>query len=256
MLQTHTLMGALAMALHADPRQALVIGLGGGATAGAVARFSSSVDVVELSPSVVRAAEWFRHANGDVLRRPHVRLHMDDGRHDLLLTRERYDVITADIIQPFHAGAGNLYSVEYFRLAAQALHDDGLMLQWVGHRPATQYKLIARTFASAFPHVTAWAGGTLLVGTNQPLRLEESRYRARVADPAWRDALSPANLTGFRDLVALYSAGREELLRFIGDGEVLTDDRPLVEYFLSLPAGEADIALDRLSGDVSRHIVP
>src|SRR5688572_11843745 len=75
MLSTHRQLGALAMALHPDPREALVIGLGGGATAGAVARFSSaSVDIVELSPSVVRGAEWFRHANGDVLRRANVRL--------------------------------------------------------------------------------------------------------------------------------------------------------------------------------------
>ena len=31
----------------------------------------------------------------------------------MLLTPERYDVITADVIVPMHAGAGNLYSVEY-----------------------------------------------------------------------------------------------------------------------------------------------
>jgi spermidine synthase len=27
---------------------------------------------------------------------------------------------------------------------------------WIGHRPETEYKLIARTFLTAFPHTTAW----------------------------------------------------------------------------------------------------
>ncbi len=54
---------------------------------------------------------------------------MDDGRNYLLLTSQRYDVITADIIRLFHAGAGSLYSREYFRLAHDAPADDGLMAQ-------------------------------------------------------------------------------------------------------------------------------
>ncbi len=74
MLGTHRQIGTLAMALHRRPADALVIGLGGGATAGAVAQFAdASVDVIELSPSVAAAAELFRHANGNVLRRPNVR---------------------------------------------------------------------------------------------------------------------------------------------------------------------------------------
>ena len=44
------------MALHPNPARALVIGLGAGATAGAVSRYDgSAITVVELSPSVVRA---------------------------------------------------------------------------------------------------------------------------------------------------------------------------------------------------------
>src|SRR5207244_11730523 len=52
----HRRIGHLPMALHPDPRTALVIGLGGGATAGAVSVWGPSVDIVELSGSVVRGA--------------------------------------------------------------------------------------------------------------------------------------------------------------------------------------------------------
>jgi spermidine synthase len=257
MLQLHRQIGTLAMALHGDPRDALVIGLGGGATAGAVAQFpDASVDIVELSSSIVGGAQWFRHANGDVLNRPNVALRVDDGRNHLLLTSKRYDVITADIIQPFHAGAGNLYSVEYYRLAARALRENGLMLQWIGNRPKSQYTLIARTFLTAFPHTTVWANGTLLVGTKQPLRLSQAGYGGRLANPAFANALRLVGIADFTDLTGLYTAGPAELGAFIEDGPLLTDDRPLVEYFLSLPREQGDLPLDDLRGDVNRHVVP
>jgi spermidine synthase len=105
MVQVHAEIGHLPMLLHPDPKRALVVGLGGGVTAGAVSTHQTTVDVVELAHSVVSAAPYFSHVNFDVLRRPNVRLRVDDGRNHLLLTSERYDVVTADIIQPVHAGA-------------------------------------------------------------------------------------------------------------------------------------------------------
>ena len=53
-----------------------------------------------------RGAACFAHANYDVLGQPGVRIRVDDARNYLLTTRERYNVVTADIIQPIHAGAG------------------------------------------------------------------------------------------------------------------------------------------------------
>jgi spermidine synthase len=256
MVAMHRLIGAMAMALHPDPRRVLVIGLGGGVTPGATSLFPDAlIEVVELSPGVVAGSEWFRHVNHDLLRRPGVHLRVGDGRNHLLLTPDRYDVITADIIQPFHAGAGNLYSREYFDLAARTLDDDGLMLQWIGHRPKSQYTLIARTFQSAFPHATLWSHGTLLAGTRQPLRLSAARYRERLRDPEFRRALAAAGLDGFESLLGQYTAGPGELRAFLGGGPLLTDDRPLVEYFRSLPRGEGDIDLSGLWGEVRRHVV-
>jgi spermidine synthase len=256
MVAIHAQIGSLAMAVHRDPEDALVVGLGGGATAGAVAKFSNvAVDVVELSPGVIRGAAWFAHINGDVVRRPNVTMHVDDGRNYMLLTPKRYDVITADIIQPFHAGAGNLYSLEYFRLARRALREGGVMLQWVGLRQRSQYTLIARTFLEAFPHATAWAGGSLLVGSAEPLQLSRAAFERRLADPMRGAALREAGFSSFERLLALYTAGPDELRRFLGDGPVLTDDRPLVEYFRSLPAGEGDIDVAPLRGDVGGYVV-
>jgi spermidine synthase len=257
MIGVHRQIGTLAMALHADPESALVIGLGGGATAGAVAAVSEgTVDVVELSPSVVRAARLFSHVNGDILSQPHVRIRRDDGRNFLLLTTAKYDVITADIIQPFHAGAGNLYSREYFTLARDALEPDGLMLQWIGHRPRSQFHLIMRTFISVFPYSTAWAGGTLMVGTLQPLRISKAGFERRLGEPSFGRAMAALGIRNVDELMAHYSAGVGEMRTFVGDGPILSDDRPLVEYFMSLPPGEPDADVGRLRGTPDGIVVP
>ena len=162
MVRLHRIIGHLPMVLHPAPLDALVVGLGGGATAGAVSQYPASrVQIVELSESVRRAAPFFSHISYDVLNQPNVRMRVDDGRNFLLLSGERFDVITADIIQPSHAGAGNLYSREYFTLVRHALKDNGLALQWIGHRPPTQYKLIMRTFLDVFPDATLWFDGRI-----------------------------------------------------------------------------------------------
>jgi spermidine synthase len=250
MVHVHRQIGVLAAALHPMPQRALVVGLGGGVTPGGVAtRPGVAVDVVELSAPVLAAATWFDHVNFGVLQRPSVTLHVNDGRNHLFLGRQRYDVITADIIQPFHAGAGNVYSAEYFRLGREALADGGLMVQWVGQRAATQYRLIARTFLSVFPDATAWAGGTLLVAGRDPLRVHRADFERMLHDPAWRATMASVGIMDFDDLARLYTAGPEALRTFVGDGPVLTDDRPLVEFFRSLPRAEADIDLSRLQGD-------
>jgi spermidine synthase len=231
----HHRIGAMPVLLHAAPTTALVVGLGGGATAGAVAQFPDlTVDVVELSRAVVGGASFFRHINFDVLERPNVRLRVDDGRNYLLTTRKQYDVVTADIILPRHAGAGALYSREYFELIRHALNDGGLVLQWNGAESDTTYRMILRTFISVFPETTLWADGTLMLGSVKPFTFSRSAYEQRRADPRFRALFN----WDYDTLVKMYLAGPTDIRAWLGDGPILTDDKPLIEYFLSLPRDE------------------
>ena len=233
----HQRIGQLPMAIHPNPRDALVVGLGGGATAGAIGLHKGvHVDVVELSPAVVRAAAFFSRINYEVLTRPNVNLSVDDGRNHLLLTRWKYDVITADIILPIHAGSTNVYSREYFQAQRNALNDGGLVAQWIDGTEA-EYKLIMRTFLSVFPHATLWAEGSVLIGSMKPLRISRGDFEWKLAIPERARGFRDINVTKFEDLTNLYTAGPNELANYVGDGPLLTDDRPLAEYFLSLPRG-------------------
>ena len=255
MTYVHRRIGHMPMALHPFARTALVIGMGGGATAGAVSVHTGvDVDIVELAGAVVNGARFFESINYGVLSRPNVHLRVDDGRNYLMLTRRRYDIVTADVIHPIFAGSGNLYSREYFQLIRQVLNPGGLVLQWVAGTEA-EYKAIARTFVSVFPETTVWVDGSLLVGSLQPLRLRRAEFDAKLEIPGRAVGLHDLGIESFDKLLSTFVAGPDELRAYLGPGPLLTDDRPLAEYFLSLPR-DRDPDLSSLKGDVKRYVVP
>ena len=255
MTYVHRRIGHLPMALHPFARTALVIGMGGGATGGAVSLHDGvDVDIVELAGAVVRGARFFEAINYGVLKQPNVHIRIDDGRNYLMLTRRRYDIVTADVIHPIFAGSGNLYSREYFQLIRQVLNPGGLVVQWVAGTEA-EYKTIARTFVSVFPETTVWVDGSLLVGSLQPLRLRRAEFEAKLAIPGRAQGLHDLGIESFDKLLSTFVAGPDELRAYVGAGPLLTDDRPLAEYFLSLPR-DRDPDLSSLKGDVKRYVVP
>jgi spermidine synthase len=258
--RVHQMIGHLPMLLHPNAQHALVIGLGGGATPGAVSEHTgTTVDVVELSGTVIDGARWFGSVNNNVLTQPNVRLRVDDGRNFLLLTDQRYDVITADLIQPFHAGAGNLYSAEYFRLARQSLAAGGIMAQWIGYQSDVRTKLLVRTFLTVFPDATLWKTETgqpeyVMIGSARPLELRRAEMQRQLQSPAARLALRSSAGDPVDALLALFQAGPDELREYAGAGRILTDDQPMIEYYLSLPRSGPPADLSVVRGDVTRIV--
>ena len=247
----HRRIGHLPMLVHPNAWDTLVIGLGGGATAGAAALHDGSrVDVIELSDSVVHGAAFFDSINYGAVHRPNLHIRLDDGRNFMMLTKQRYDVITADLIQPIYAGAGNLYSREYFELMRRTLKPGGMVMQWIPGTDA-EFKAIARTFISVFPETTAWADGSLFIGSLEPLKLRRSDFEWKQQLPGRAQGMKDAGIESFEDLLKAYRAGPDEIRAFVGSGPMLTDDRPLAEYFLSLPR-DKEVNLGALKGDVAR----
>lgn len=255
-VKLHRMIGHMPMLLHPDPKRALVIGLGGGATAGAVSQYEGvQVDIVELAPAVVNGSKFFRHVNYDVLNQPNVHLRLDDGRNYMMLTRQKYDVITADIVHPWHAGAGNLYSTEYYTLAREALTDDGLMCQWIDTVGETEFKLLMRSFVEVFPYVSFWYEGNLMIGSKTPHYFDPDVVARKLANPKTRAALAQVGANTPQDVLNWYNASRPQMKRYLGDGPVITDNSPYVEYFYTLPKDEPLRTLDELRSPNPMEIV-
>src|SRR5262249_18904958 len=127
-----------------------------------------------------------------------------------------------------------------------------MVLQWGAGREA-ESKIIARTFLGVFPETTVWADGSLLVGMSEPLRLDRAAFERKLRTAGSAQGLHDLNVESWDALLAAFVAGPDELRAFVGDGPILTDDKPLVEYFLSLPR-DRDVDTSPMKGAVRRYV--
>jgi len=229
----HRWIGHLAAFAHPNPTEVLVIGLGSGATAGSIASYpGAAVHVVELSEGVLSAGSALAVKNYGLFQRSNVTREVDDGRNHLLVSGRKYDVVVADLVEPRHAGASVLYSYEYFESARRALKPGGIMIQWLGSPATDGYKWTLNTFRKTFPYTTLWINGDVGIGSNEPQPpLDVARLERFLADPALRPVLEDAGLGNIEAIVGLRAVQSNTM----GDGPLLTDDRPVLEYFATLP---------------------
>jgi spermidine synthase len=236
-MPTQIMNGHLPLLVHADPRVVLVIGLGSGITAAAVARHPiERLDIVEIEPAVVEANRFFADATGNVLRDPRVRMVVADARNFLGTTPNRYDVIISEPSNPWIGGVASLFTVEFFRLLAQRLRPGGVMLQWIhtyGLLPG-DVRLVVSTFRAAFPATTIWRstiGDYLLMGRTDPAPIDLNLVRVRYeAGPAIRRDLDEIGARGWAGWLGYFMLGEADAARYSEGGGLNTDDRLQLEF--------------------------
>lgn len=223
----------LPLALHPEPRRALLISYGAGNTAQALLSEPQlrRLTVVDVSPEILAASPVI-HGEHDPLKDPRVQLVLEDGRHYLRMRGERFDIITAEPPPPQITGVVNLYTREYFMAVAARLAPGGLATYWL---PVAQFKpegarAVTRAFCDAFPDCTLWAGGKrdwILMGG----RDFEYRPSAQHFSRLWRDAVAAPRIaaSGLEyplQLGAAFLADAEQLRRWYAGTPPLTDDYP------------------------------
>ena len=226
--------------------RALVIGLGTGSTLRTVASFTfRRIDTVEIAPHVVQAARlWFEDVNGRVFDRdPRVHLTIADGRNFLLLSRQRYDLITIEITSIWISGEADLYNKEFYELCRSHLKKHGVLQQWVQihHMRTEDLLVILNTAAHVFPHVAFFLGPEqgVLIASAAPLECDYRQLEKYDREPKVReelDALKIPSTFGLLGEMMLYGDSMRQALaqlpRFSGRSAdfVSTDFRPYLEY--------------------------
>jgi spermidine synthase len=226
--------------------RALVIGLGTGSTLRTVASFPfRRIDTVEIAPHIVEAARrWFPDVNGRVFDHdPRVHLTIADGRNFLLLSRQRYDVITVEISSIWISGEADLYNKEFYELCRAHLKEHGVLQQWVQihHMRTEDFLVILNTAAHVFPHVAFFLGPEqgVLIASAAPLECDYRRLESYDREPKVREELAALNIPStFGLLGEMMLCGDSlrqalaQLPRFSGRPPdfVSTDFRPYLEY--------------------------
>jgi spermidine synthase len=229
------LLGFVSTLVHPEPRRLLCIGLGTGMTSAAMATAGGDLTVVEISPAVVDAARHFATWNEDLHARADTTIVVDDGRAWLTRTEQRFDVISADPIDPCVSGSAYLYTLEYYELGRARLAPGGLMSQWIPLYDLSPADIagIVLTFQGVFPHATAWVTGydMMLIGSEQPLALDPRAIDARIADPRTRALLGDVGIESAEELIGTCFAGPATLaaLAALAD-RPNTDDDPWIEF--------------------------
>lgn len=231
------LQALLPLIIHrGEPRSGLVIGFGTGITAGALSQYPGLTTRVcaELLPAVVRAASQFQ-GNYGAGHDPGLDVRLRDGRRELLASKQRYDVITLEPPPPSAAGVVNLYSRDFYQLAAKRLAPGGVLAQWwpLPTQNDEDSRAMVRAFLDAFPHATLWTTELhemLLVGSNDPIELDATRIERRFNQPSVAGALGEVGIGSPAALLATWVTDRAGLERYAGSTPPVTDDHPSIEY--------------------------
>jgi spermidine synthase len=245
-MRLQRMLGHLTSLVPAKPRSVLVIGCGAGVTAGAVSIDPNveHVTIVEMEPLVPEVAgTYFSEYNFDVIGNPKVRVHIDDGRHFVLTTKQRFDAITLDPLDPWVKGAATLYTKEFLEAARSRLNRGGVITVYVQlfETNLEAVKSTVRTFFEVFPNGTIW-GNTyegkghdmVLLGQVEPQRIDLNEMERRVASSKIAESFSEIGMNSAVDLFATYAGRRSDLTGWLKDAVINLDRNLRMQYLAGL----------------------
>ncbi len=248
-MRLQRMLGHLPALIHPRPRSVLVVGCGAGITAGSFVLHPEVERIVicEIEPLIpAAAAEYFDYENYGVLEDARTEVVLDDARHFLVSTKDRFDIITSDPIHPWVKSAAALYSKEYFELCKQHLNPGGVITQWVPlyETGLDAVKSEVATFFDVFPGGTIW-GNTqdgegydiVLLGQSEPTRIdvEELQQRLDRNDHVLvSQSLSEVGLWSAVDLLATYAGQGSDLVGWLEDAEINRDRNLRLQYLAGM----------------------
>ena len=244
-MRLQRMVGHLTTLVAPEPRNVLVIGLGAGITAGAVSLDPAveRVVVAELEPLVPTvAAAFFDTHNYYVVTNDKVEIRIDDGRHLLATTSERFDAITSDPLDPWVKGAAALYTREFWQLCKERLNDGGVATVFVQLYETTEDAVRSelKTFFDVFPNGVVFANtvegvgyDAVLVGLRGDGPIDVARLTRRLEQGNYARVASSLRAVGFDsgvDLLSTYVAGAASLQPWLAGAQINTDRNLRLQY--------------------------
>ena len=244
-MRLQRMLGHLTTLVPKSAKSVVVIGCGAGVTAGAV-----SIDpavqhetIAEIEPLVPRVVStYFAEHNFDVVRNPKVEVHIDDARHFLFTTKQKFDAITSDPLDPWVKGAAMLYTREFFELAKSRLNPGGIVTLFVQlYESNTEaVKSEVATFFEAFPKGMIFANtyngagyDLVLLGQVDGTTINLDEMEERLQRPEYaplKKSLADIGMTSAVDLFATYGGSAADMQGWLKDAQINRDRNLRLQY--------------------------
>jgi spermidine synthase len=260
------MLGHIPALVHRKPETVLVVACGAGVTAGSFVVHPEVkriviCDIEPLVPTVVApmfGRENYHVVDGIDRENPHtvngkqVEVVYDDGRHFLRTTREKFDIITSDPIDPWVKGCAALNTVEYYQMCRDHLNPGGIVCLWIPLYESNldTTKSVIATFFQVFPEGMFFSNerdemgyDAVLFAQVEPTVIDLDEFQERLDRPDHKPVKQSLRDVGFGegldwevevgiDLLATY-AGQARLLKDWTEGAQINTDRNLRLQYLA-----------------------
>jgi len=188
----------------------------------------------------------FAEHNFNVVANPKVKVHLDDARHYLLTTDEKFDAITSDPLDPWVKGAATLYTREFFQVVKNHLNPGGVVTLFVQLYESTDsaVKSEIATFLEAFPNGAVFANTVngqgydlVLFGQLEAGKINVDAVQARLDDPAnaaIAQSLREIGISSAVELFGTYAGRRSDMQNWLSDAIINTDRNLKLQYLAGL----------------------
>jgi spermidine synthase len=248
-MRLQRMLGHFTHLIPQKPSNALVIGCGAGVTAGAVS-IGPDVErmtIAEIEPLVpASVATYFGEHNYNVVTNPKVTVHIDDARHFLLTTDQKFDAITSDPLDPWVKGAATLYTTEFFELVKSRLNPGGVVTLFVQLYESNEAAVKSEigTFMQAFPNSVVWGNTNngvgydlVLMGQLEPIRIDVDALQVKLDDPRYAQVAQSLREIGIYsavDLLSNYAGTPTDLAPWLSDAMINRDRNLRLQYLAGL----------------------
>jgi spermidine synthase len=292
-MRVQRMLGHLPALLHKKPEKVLIVACGAGVTAGCFLLHPDVkriviCDIERLVPTVVtpmfgdanyHIVDGIAQQNPRMINGKEVEVIYDDGRHFLKTTREKFDIITSDPIDPWVKGCAALNTLEYYQMCRDHLTPGGNVSHWtpIYEMDLATAKSMIATFFRVFPDGILWSNeragfGYQLILYGQPeltpINIDDVQKRLDRPDfQAVKQSLSDVgfgeikesrsgevvSLEGAIDLLATYLGQASSLQEWTADAQINTDKNLRLQYLAGMSLNTEIVERERIVSSIIAH---
>jgi hypothetical protein len=145
-------------------------------------------------------------------------------------------VIITEPSNPWTAGIGSVFTLEFYELAAKRLKPGGIILQWfhIYENNDGLVAMVLRTVGRVFPHMEIWdcgAGDVLIMASQRPWDSSPEALRAGFSRPEVKKDMEALGILSPEALLLRQLASQRTAFAIAApQGPIQTDMYPILEY--------------------------